>query len=604
MRSFLLLLLFVITKIAFGQNLLLQNTQIIDPAAQKIHRGAILIRDGKIAQILTVVPKGFKGEQVDLAGKWVIPGLNDMHVHSFGNVAPGNNMQLLMTPGAAKMMLYCGVTGFLDLFSLESQIFADREQQRKSGALGADIYCAGPIFTCTGGHGTEYGIPTRVINSPAEAEREIAELALKKPDVVKIVYDHAAAQYFPTIDQATMTAAIQAAAKLGIKTVVHIGTWQDAKEAILAGASAITHLYREEIPDEVVALFKQKNVYSIPTMTVVTELAQIKQNPALLDNALLAAVTTPALLKAFRDTAAYDARTNAWLNRQRDRQAVFYKSVKKLADGGVKIMTGTDCGNLGTFQGFSLHREMQIMVEAGLSPWQALAAATTTPGEFFGQPFGVKIGSVANLVVLNASPLENIGNTQNIATVIHRGKVITREHLLKPPSHPWTQALLDDFSKTDMTSAFGIQWDRNLDAGFGGKSTLQHEYRDGTLRAWGKLQPAPNAPGLAGFSLDCDKKETPFDVSAFFGIRLRIKSASGPLFLKLITVGVTNYDYHATLISNSADFQELKIPFAQFKQFWSAPAAWTGKDVRGVALWVSGFQPADFEFVIDQIEFY
>ena len=602
MRVF--LFLFIIVTTVFSQDLLLQNAQIVDPAAQKISRGHILIHNGKIVQILTAVPKDFKGEQVELAGKWVIPGLNDMHVHSFGNMAPGNNMQLLMTPGTAKMLLYCGVTGFLDLFSSESQIFADREQQRKSGTLGADIYCAGPIFTCTKGHGTEYGIPTRVINSPAEAEKEIAELALKKPDVVKIVYDHAAAQYFPTIDHATMTAAIQTANKLDLKTVVHIGTWQDAKEAILAGAGAITHLYREEIPDDVVVLFKQKNVYSIPTLTVVTELAQIKKNPALLDNALLAAVTTPTLLKAFRDTAAYDARTKAWLNRQKDRQAIFYKSVQKLADGGVKIMTGTDCGNLGTFQGFSLHREMQIMVEAGLSPWQALAAATTTPGEFFGQPFGVKTGSVANLVVLNASPVENIGNTQNIMTVIHHGKVINREHILKPPSTPWTQALLDDFSKADLTSAFGIQWDRNLDADFGGKSTLQQEYRDGTLRAWGKLQPAPNAPGLAGFSLDFDKKETPFDVSAFSGIRLRIKSISGPLFLKLITSGVTNYDYHATLISNSADFQEFKIPFAQFKQFWSAPLTWTGKDIRGIALWVSGFQPAEFEFVVDQIEFY
>lgn len=599
-----LILLFSLVATALGQSLLLQNAQIVDPVAQKISRGHILIRDGKIAQILNAVPKDFIGEQIDLAGQWVIPGLNDMHVHSFGNMAPGNNLQLLMTPGTAKIMLYCGVTGFLDLFSAESQIFADREQQRKNGTLGADIYCAGPIFTCTKGHGTEYGIPTRVINSPAEAEKEIIELARNKPDVVKIVYDHAAAQYFPTIDHATMTAAIQTANKLGLKTVIHIGTWQDAKEAILAGASAITHLYREEIPDEVVALFKQKNVYSIPTLTVVTELAQIKQNPALLDNALLAAVTTPVLLKAFRDTATYDARTKAWLNRQQDRQAIFYKSVQKLAAGGVKIMTGTDCGNLGTFQGFSLHREMQIMVAAGLSPWQALTAATTTPGEFFGQPFGVKVGSIANLVVLNASPIENIANTQNLAMVIHHGKVIKREHILQPPSTPWTQALLDDFSNAELISAFGMRWDRNLDADFGGKSTLQHEYRDGMLHARGKLQPALNAPGLAGFSLDFDKKETPFDVSTFSGIRLRIKSVSGPLFLKLITAGVTNYDYHAALISTSGDFQELKIPFAQFKQFWSAPTAWTGKDMRGIALWVSGFQPADFEFVIDQVEFY
>jgi hypothetical protein len=67
---------------------------------------------------------------------------------------------------------------------------------------------------------------------------------------------------------------------------------------------------------------------------------------------------------------------------------------------------------------------------------------------------------------------------------------------------------------------------------------------------------------------------------------------------------VTNFDYHQIMIQSSPEFQELALPFSQFRQLWSPPVAWTGKDVRGVALWVSGFQPADFEFVIDWIEFY
>ncbi|MGH7601618.1 MAG: amidohydrolase family protein, partial [bacterium] len=494
----LLFFIFALAVEVLSQDLLLQNTQIVDPAAQKVSRGSILIRSGKIEQILNAAPKNFAGEKIDLAGKWVIPGLNDMHAHSYGNLAPGNNMQLLMTPGAAKMMLYCGVTGFLDLFSAESEILRWRDQQRQSGMLGADIYCAGPIFTCTGGHGTEYGIPTRVINSPAEAEKEVSELALKKPEVIKIVYDHAFGR-MPTIDHATMEAAVKAAAKHGIKTVIHIGTWQDAKEAVLAGANAITHLHGEEIPDDVVVLMKQKNVYSIPTMTVETELVYLAQNPALLDNALLAAVATPAVVGAYRDTSKFDNRTKAWLRWQKSGQANYRRSIKKLADGGVKIMAGTDAGNFGTFQGFSVHREIQIMMEAGVQTWQALAAATTIPGEFLGQPFGVRAGNVANLVVLNASPVEKIGNTQNIAMVIHHGKVVNREDLLKAespsastsqPSKSWTQAVLDDFSKTDLTSTLGTAWDRNVDADWGGKSTLQHEYRDGGLRVWGKLQPA------------------------------------------------------------------------------------------------------------------
>jgi imidazolonepropionase-like amidohydrolase len=610
MRAFIFILVIVVE--CFSQDLLLQNAQIVDPTAQKIFRGSILIRNGKIAQILNAAPKNFSGEKIDLAGKWVVPGFNDMHVHSYGNLAPANNMQLLMTPGVAKMMLYCGVTGFLDLFSAENEILRLREQQRQSGLPGADIYCAGPILTCTGGHGTEYGIPTRVINSPAEAEKEIADLAPKKPDVIKIVYDHAFGR-MPTIDHATMEAAIKAAAKHGIKTVIHIGTWRDAKETVLAGANAITHLHGEEIPDDLVALMKQKNVYSIPTITVETELVNLAQNPALLDNALLAAVATPAVITAYRDTSKFDTRTKAWMKWQKSMHANCYRSLKKLADGGVKIVAGTDAGNFGTFQGFSVHREMLIMTQAGLSTWQALAAATTVPGEFLGQPFGVRPGSLANLVVLEASPVENIGNTQKISMVIHHGKLVNRDELLKseapPPStskssQAWKQALLDDFSKIDLTAASGIKWDQTLDTYMGGKSTVQHEYRDGSLRVWGKLQPASGAPGLVGLSLDLDKQETLFDVTQFSGIRLRIKNVAGPLFLKIITAGVSNYDYHQVLVAASTEFQTLELPFTQFRQLWSAPVAWTGKDVRGIALWVSGFQPADFEFIVDRIEFY
>jgi imidazolonepropionase-like amidohydrolase len=452
MRTFILIL--SLTTTAFGQDLLLQNAQIVDPTTRKISTGAFLIRDGKIERITGKAPQNFAGEKIDLSGKWVIPGLNDMHVHSYGNAAPNGQVQLLMTSGVAKMMLYAGVTGFLDLFSAEDQILSLRDRQRKDGLLGADIYCAGPILTCTGGHGTEYGVPTRVINSPEEAQKEIAELAPKKPDVIKIVYDHAFT-FFPTIDHATMEAAVKAAAAHGIKTVIHVGAWQDAKEAILAGASAITHLHWKEIPDDLVALMRQKNVFAIPTMTVETELVNLAQHPALLDNHLLAKVATPAVINAYRDTSSFDNRTKNWMNRQSKGRSSYYRSLKKLADGGVKIMTGTDAGNVGTFQGFSVHREMQIMVEAGLSCWQALAAATTIPGEFLGQPLGVRSGNMANLVVLNGSPIESISNTESIAMVIHHGKAVNRDELVKPssqssrpssPSTPWQQALLDDFS--------------------------------------------------------------------------------------------------------------------------------------------------------------
>lgn len=251
---------------AFSKKLLLKNGHIVNPATEEITNGHLVIQDEIINDILQEVPATFEGEVIDLSGKWLIPGLNDMHTHSFGNSGPGNKSQLLSTVGTAKMMLYCGVTGFLDLFHAEDYIINLRNRQRTKDLPGADIYCAGPCFTCTDGHCTEYGIPTRVIDSPEDARREVSALAEKNPDVIKLIY-HTNGR-MPTVNKETMEALIAAANEHEIKTVIHIGSWQDAEEAVLAGATALTHTIKKEIPHKLVKLLKQKDVFMIPTLTV------------------------------------------------------------------------------------------------------------------------------------------------------------------------------------------------------------------------------------------------------------------------------------------------------------------------------------------------
>jgi hypothetical protein len=130
--------------------------------------------------------------------------------------------------------------------------------------------------------------------------------------------------------------------------------------------------------------------------------------------------------------------------------ALHLRQLKALVDAGVPVMTGTDSSAVGVVWGFSIHRELELFVKAGLTPYQALAASTRVPSEVMGdaEEWGtVTVGKRADLVLLNANPLENIGNTREIAGVMVRGKWLPQETL---------QAMLDELAANYEAQAQGM----------------------------------------------------------------------------------------------------------------------------------------------------
>jgi imidazolonepropionase-like amidohydrolase len=142
---------------------------------------------------------------------------------------------------------------------------------------------------------------------------------------------------------------------------------------------------------------------------------------------LLAAVTSDSLRAVYRrGVAGLNEPARRLVEGRKAQTPGALESVRRLHGAGVRMLTGTDAGNWGVFQGYSVHRELIRLVEVGLSPWEALAASTTSAGEFLGRGYGVSSGDQADLVVLDASPIEDIGNTQRIALVLMRGRVVFR----------------------------------------------------------------------------------------------------------------------------------------------------------------------------------
>ncbi len=594
-----------------AQELLITNATIVDPATQIIQRGDILIAEGKIVRVGELETAAFNGPAIDVGGKWVMPGLNDMHTHSYGNMGPTQTSgDFVMTGVVAQRMLYAGVTGFLDLFSAEDFIFNLRAQQREGRMTGADIYAAGPILTAPNGHGTEYGVPTRIAATPAEAKKEVDELAEKKPDVVKLVYDNASRM--PTMDKVTMQATVDAARAHNVPVVAHIGSWDDVRDVVLAGVQAITHTPRGEIPEDIAALMRDHGVVTIPTLAVQTELRHLVENLDALDHPLLGAVTPDNLIEAYRDTSAYSLALRSFIVYQAGMREDIFRSVATLAEAGVPVLAGTDGGNPGVFQGYSVHREMALLVEAGLTTWEALASATTAAGPLLGQSIGMQPGNIANLIVLDASPVDDISNTTAISMVIHRGELVDRGGLIPedesgavPVANPVFEGpLVDDFEEGDLVSAMGHTWTAMTDKVMGGKSTLVHTYNAGALEVEGTVTPLTGRPGFASLTLQLSPEGAPMDVSAFDGVEITLDVTKGGVGLQLMTPGITNYDYHATLVMPTEGQQTIQLPFSAFRQMWSAQIPWTGTDVTAIALMVSNFQPIEFAYKIDDIRFY
>lgn len=401
----------------YARDIVLKNAKFIDPQTKTATVKDIWIINGRIN---TEVERDRKSapQVLDLTGKWIIPALIDLHVHCSGNPLPNGDTQHLAPRETARIMLYAGVCAFLDLaYTHFDRLFADRDHQRADPAGSsdeADIYCAGGAFG------------NWVLSSPEAAPPLIKHYIAKwKPDVIKLIYGR------HTLDRATLISAIKAANEAHVKTVVHIGSWEHAGDAIDGGATCVTHFFDDEpIPDSLVAAWAKSKTVSIPTMAVQFDMANFVEHPNLLASPLLKALAPPNFVKSYRDSKHFSDKANETVQWQKDDRENDLQSFRKLHAAGVPMLAGSDTDNLGTAQGFSLHREIRLMQQAGYSSWEALAAATTNAAKFLGRPTGVATGDVAELVVLDADPIADIDNTQKIFAVIHHGVIVDRAKLL------------------------------------------------------------------------------------------------------------------------------------------------------------------------------
>lgn len=414
------------------------HARLVDPDGRTVRPGHLRLQGGRIAEVRRGPAPATGPGVLDVGGRWVMPGLVDLHVHGWGNPSPTAGPDHACGHAeTARLQLAAGVVAYLDLGSRAARVFRVRDQLRRGAIPGARLFAAGPVL----GHIKGMKPPPRgadrrlrLVRSAAEARAQVRALAAQRPDVVKVLVDHTGDQQ--ALTEATLRAVVREAGKHGLRVVCHIGTWRDGRACLDAGGAALTHLWDEApVPPALVRDLAARQVPVIPTQPVQVDLPRYAGAQAVgLGDPLLRPLTTARLRAAYADPSRFVKKARFWLRYQSAHKGDYERQLLALHRGGVTLLTGSDSGNFGTFHGHALHRELALLGEAGVPSWAALQAATTAAGRFLGLRLGVRVGDAASFVVLDASPVDNLAATQQLRHVVQSGRLVDRRMLLRGTS--------------------------------------------------------------------------------------------------------------------------------------------------------------------------
>lgn len=457
------------TTPARSNNLLtyIVHASLVEPLSQTILPDyTILINNDSIAEVgpsKKIRPKA-GANVIDATGKWVMPGLVDAHVHFFQTGG------LYTRPDAIDLRKYypyekelawykdnmeeqlkrylsCGITTVIDdgatLGLLKQRdSFANKNYAPRilmAGPLISTAYSPKPFDILT-----DPDNPFYTVSTPADAVKMTEKQYSHQPDFIKIWYivinpntKQGAEANLPMVK-----ATIETAHAHHFKVAVHATERITAQLAVEAGADFLVHDIEDEIVDDAfIQLLKTHSVVLCPTLSVTAgyfntfsqNYTPTPQDIAKGDPLQLASLQE---LRYLPDTTI--ARRYLLLSKIRAKINTHQDSIrdinlKKMADAGVIIATGTDAGNIGTLHASSYFKELRAMQHAGLTNWQIITSSTINGAKALGQEneFGsIRKGKAADLLILNANPVDDLANMEKIEKILHRGTFFSPDSLI------------------------------------------------------------------------------------------------------------------------------------------------------------------------------
>jgi imidazolonepropionase-like amidohydrolase len=478
--SLFLLLLLLLPSLGAAQQrpVALVDVTVIDMTGAPARPGSTLvISEGRILALgvshTVSVPEN--AHRIDGTGKYVIPGLWDMHVHVFFGGAEERLFPLLVANGVTSVRDMNGPVSLEAIHDLRSRVASGE-------TLGPRILAPGPLIDGPGRPASALGPNVIDVATPEEARTAVTTLAERGADFIK-VYNRTTLELLQAVSEG--------AGEVGLKVVGHVPDLIGASMAARAGLRSIEHLdgvleaasregaslerllrgvfeadqdgtppsseqlaryreiqaglasgYDEELASHLYEVFVQQGTWQTPTLVSNRGLYLGPIDPGMAHDDRLAYVPENVSASWFPATLRLPLGS---AKAHRERFEVLGRVVADMHRAGVRMLAGTDLGVAHVFAGFSLHDELELLVQNGLTPEDALLTATRNPAEFEGmldQLGTIEVNKFADLVLLDANPLEHIGNTRRIAGVFLAGRWLDR----------WE---LDGLLETAMASADG-----------------------------------------------------------------------------------------------------------------------------------------------------
>lgn len=415
----------------------IQHVTLIDGVHAPQSDMTVAIEGERISNVTpSAIAPAHTGRRIDGRGKYLMPGLIDVHIHLRGGFDVGGKVDAELAPpnreegvAALASYLYSGVTTVFDAGNRADHILPLRADERAGKILSPRIFATGNLVTYPGSHGDR--IAVRISDFEKDKALLDKHIAEQQPDILKLTLEEegwGSRPMIPLMPLDLLEKITRYYNQHGIRTTVHVSSELRSLEAIYAGVDTLAHpVIQGPVSDSFVRLMGAKKIPFASTLTIGESYSRLAEHPEYLDQPLYAASLSAAEREQLKTKTRADWQARPWTGWMKIMTPIAEENVRKIHAAGGIVACGTDQSS-----GPATQRELELLVAAGISPLDTLRIATYNGAVFLGMADrlgSIDTGKLADLVLLAKDPTADINNAKSIVFVVKNGEIIDESRL-------------------------------------------------------------------------------------------------------------------------------------------------------------------------------